>query len=284
MSELRKYGVANTIYFPLIEGGQTNYLQTSPTFVSADVDITIDGAAFTPTSSLPSHLGNGVYQLNLTAAEVTGKIILVTVIDNTATQAWEDQTIIVETYGHANAMHPFDLGSTAPDVNIAQINTDVTAAVNLEADYDGRGYNKSNSTIGKVGDKTGFEIAGDITKLDGLNNISFADVSNAVWDEKRDVHKQKDTFGELVNIDETKLDKIDAQTSQITFKNGDVVSTLDGELVVPTKEEVAAAIREELKTELARIDSSISDCCRRVNRQQSAGNKSFNPNITTGVS
>tara|TARA_Y100000310_G_C20697483_1_gene826728 strand:+ start:866 stop:1720 length:855 start_codon:yes stop_codon:yes gene_type:complete len=283
MAELRKYGVATTIYFPLIEGGQTNYLQTAPTFVAADVDISKDGSSFGTTSNLPSHLGNGVYKLDLTATEITGKIILVTVVDNTATQVWEDQTIIVETYGNVNAMHPFDLGSTAPDVNIAQINTDITAAVNLEADYDGSGFNKSNSTIGKVGDKTGFEIAGNKTKLDDLNDVSTTEIANAVWDAQRDAHKQQGTFGEFVNIDEIKLDKIDAQTTQLVFKDGDVVATLDGESVAPTKEEIASAIREELKTELARIDKPISDCCSDVEREQSTGNKPFTPDIQTGV-
>lgn len=37
---------------------------------------------------------------------------------------------------------------STPDVNVTQISGDATAADNLEADYDGTGYNKSNSTIG----------------------------------------------------------------------------------------------------------------------------------------
>ena len=106
-------------------------------------------------------------------------------------------------------------------MNVAAISADATAANNLEADYDGTGYNKSASTIGtcttntdmrgtdsallassaptnfgdlaitattglvSVGtnnDKTGYSISGTITTLDGLENISAADVNAQVDD------------------------------------------------------------------------------------------------------
>ena len=103
-------------------------------------------------------------------------------------------------------------GTVSADV--VSVSGDSTAAANLEADYDGTGYSKTNSTIGTtttntdmrgtdsallaasvptnfgslaitgagkvtagtVDDKAGYSISGTITTLDGLNNVSVADV------------------------------------------------------------------------------------------------------------
>lgn len=71
-------------------------------------------------------------------------------------------------------------GTGGPDVNVNAISDDTAAATNLEADYDGTGYNKSNSTIGTLttnSDKTGYSISGTKTTLDALNDVSTADVN-----------------------------------------------------------------------------------------------------------
>ena len=71
-------------------------------------------------------------------------------------------------------------GTGGPDVNVNAISDDTTAAANLELDYDGTGYNKTNSTIGTLttnSDKTGYSISGTKTTLDALNDISTADVN-----------------------------------------------------------------------------------------------------------
>ena len=103
-------------------------------------------------------------------------------------------------------------GTVSADV--VSVSGDSTAAANLEADYDGTGYSKTNSTIGTtttntdmrgtdsallaasvpanfgslaitgagkvtagtVDDKAGYSISGTITTLDGLNNVSVAEV------------------------------------------------------------------------------------------------------------
>lgn len=57
--------------------------------------------------------------------------------------------------------------------NVTQLRGDTVAAQNLEADYDGTGYNKSASaigttaTVGSITDKTGYKLASD-----GLDSIS----------------------------------------------------------------------------------------------------------------
>lgn len=91
-----RYGIQQTIYFPLIDAGATDFESTPVTFASGDTQYSIDGGTFANTSNNPAHEGNGIYSLVLTAAEVSGTRIVVTVIDS-ATKAWEDQAIIIST-------------------------------------------------------------------------------------------------------------------------------------------------------------------------------------------
>jgi len=259
MAELRKYGVETTISFPLIKGGATNYLVDPPQFDGADVDISKDGEAFKITVNLPTNIGNGVYKLVLTAEEMQSALINITVIDNTTVQAWEDQCIIIETYGHPNAQHEFDLDQAVQPVDITQIKGNTTPVTNFENDYNSTGYNKKESTIGNIGDKTGFSIAGDKKVLDDLNDISS-------------------------NTDSDLIIKIDAQTSKMKFNDRDIIATLDGEDVgCPSKKDIAAQVRIELNAELERIDRPISECCDDREVEDTANTKPFDPDITTGV-
>lgn len=60
-----------------------------------------------------------------------------------------------------------------PDVNVAEISDDATAANNLEIDYDGTGYAKANSTIGTCTANT---------DMRGTNNAALASVLGALAD------------------------------------------------------------------------------------------------------
>ena len=114
-----------------------------------------------------------------------------------------------------------------PEVDVNSVSDDATAANNLELDYDGTGYNKSNSTIGTcttntdmrgtdsallassaptnfgdlaitvttgevtVGtnnDKTGYSISGTKQTLDDLNDVSPAQVNTEVDTALTDIH------------------------------------------------------------------------------------------------
>ncbi len=87
---------AATIQFPLEDAGTTDFESTPVTFVAADTQISKDGAAFANTGSTPTHVGNGIYELALTAAELNADRIAVTVVD-AATKAWTDFAIIIRT-------------------------------------------------------------------------------------------------------------------------------------------------------------------------------------------
>ncbi|MHC4178345.1 MAG: hypothetical protein ACYSWU_12610, partial [Planctomycetota bacterium] len=71
--------------------------------------------------------GNG-YSLVLTATEMQAARIVVYVVDS-ATKAWLDTAIVVETYGHASAMHAVDLDDS--------VRAGLTALPNAAADAAG---------------------------------------------------------------------------------------------------------------------------------------------------
>lgn len=89
-----RYGIAQTIYFPLITAGGTNF-QDTWTPAAGETQVSIDGGAFANTNGTPAHEGNGIWSLALTAAECSGTRIVVTLSDS-ATDI-EDQAVIIST-------------------------------------------------------------------------------------------------------------------------------------------------------------------------------------------
>jgi hypothetical protein len=156
MAELRKYGAEATIYFPLVDAGAVDFEATPVSFAAGDTQISKDGGAFANTSNNPAHEGNGIYSLVLTSTEMQAAVVVVTVVDS-ATKSWEDQAIIIDTYGNASAQHAIDLDSTF--LTAAQVNTEVDTAL---ADYDAPTKAELDSGLA------------------GLNDLSAADVNAEV--------------------------------------------------------------------------------------------------------
>ena len=196
--------------------------------------------------------------------------------------------------------------TAAVSTNITQISGSSTAADNLELDYTS-GFDKTNSTVGADVVK----ISGDGTAADNLEkdydgtgydktNSSVGDVAASIWDAQRAAHADPGSFGEQVNtevdqigVDLTditnKVNDIKDQTDQMNFVGDDVKATLDGEevnvkdpLVPPTKEENAKAVRDELSTELDRIDAPVSDCTKKGEVSTTTGSKATDSSTTTG--
>lgn len=126
MPFLRKYNTATTIEnIPLITRGSVDY-KVNPTIdSSADVQIRRDTSAFAIMETLPtvSPAGTTSVKITLSAAEMLAKQIVVRFIDTTATKEWEDNEIIIETYGHANAQYKFDFDSIYLDAAITSRST-----------------------------------------------------------------------------------------------------------------------------------------------------------------
>jgi len=106
--QLRKYNVATTVLFPLIARGLSD-LKPGATFAAGDVKIIKDEGAAANTTNLPTDEGSGWYSIALTATELTAARVAISVIDQTAPKVFEDQAVLIETYGNASAQHELDL-------------------------------------------------------------------------------------------------------------------------------------------------------------------------------
>jgi len=142
MSEKRKYGVllttAKAIQFTLFAGVD---IEPAATFEVGDIKISKDGGAEVNTTNLPVDEGQG-YSLILTAVELTAARIRLFIVDQTATKVWLDIDINIETYGHAFALHAFDLNDNVrPDLNAIAIALTIMAGADgvrlatLQANY-----------------------------------------------------------------------------------------------------------------------------------------------------
>lgn len=116
MAFLSKYGVARTIRIPMIKFGVTGFARGSDwTPATGDVQISKDGGAFANIGTLPSAVDattNAVvaeWAFPLTATEMQAAQIVVVVGDAVSGKAVEDQSFVIETYGHASGQHEFDL-------------------------------------------------------------------------------------------------------------------------------------------------------------------------------
>ena len=128
-ANLRKYGLATTLLLPLIKRGAIDF-EPGATFVAGDSKIIKDEGAPANTTNSPVNEGNGIYSLALTATELQASRIVVTVID-AATKVWEDQAILIETYGNGAAQHAFDLDTAQQQVTVASMLADVLTSAAL---------------------------------------------------------------------------------------------------------------------------------------------------------
>lgn len=120
--ELRQYGVATTLYFPLIDKGATDFEATPVTIAAGDCKISQDGGSFSNTTNNFAHVGGGYYSLSLTATEMQAKQIVIKIVDQTGTKEWEDQGINITTCGNASAEIP-----NLADAPVATVDTVVDA-------------------------------------------------------------------------------------------------------------------------------------------------------------
>lgn len=142
---LRKYGVETTINFELFEVDGINFRVDAAHAAGDSVIMKNEGAEASTANGFTDE-GKG-YSLVLSAPEMQAKRIVIYLVDLTATKVWLDKAIVIETYGHASAMHSFDFNTATQNVNIASsddidltatqktsVNTEVDTALN---DYDG---------------------------------------------------------------------------------------------------------------------------------------------------
>lgn len=122
---LRKYatGTGMDVHIPIIKRAVVDgAVGADWTPAAGDVKISIDGAAVANIGTLPVVLAAGNtawWKFVFTNAELTGKVILVSISDS-ATKAIEDDWFIIETYGNASAMYQWDMSVANLPANIVQ--------------------------------------------------------------------------------------------------------------------------------------------------------------------
>ncbi len=106
----RPYGQAATVDgVVLVVRGGSDYA-VNPTIVAGDVTVSLDGAPFANIVSTPlaTPSGTTAIRANFSAAEMTCKRCVVRFISQAFPKLWEDQELIIETFGHVNAQR--DIG------------------------------------------------------------------------------------------------------------------------------------------------------------------------------
>lgn len=124
MIYLRKYGVQTTIDFELFEINGINF-KIDAAHASGDTKIMKNEGAEVNTANGFTDEGQG-YSIVTSTAEMEAARIVVYVADQ-GTKAWLDRTIVIETYGHPNAQHPFLLAASPAN----PINVDSDGNVNV---------------------------------------------------------------------------------------------------------------------------------------------------------
>ena len=134
---LRKYGVATSIMVPVIKAGSIDFAVTGDwTPAAGDVKVSKDEGAFANVGTLPTAQGSH-WDFTLSATEMQASRVVIQVVDS-ATKAVEDQSIIIETYGHASAEHALDLD---------------TATVTVGTNNDKTGYRLSATGVDDILDE-----------------------------------------------------------------------------------------------------------------------------------
>lgn len=120
---LRKYGVQATIQFELYEIDGVD-LRTNWTPAQSDCEIEKNEGGYTICDNTAS--GTTTYKIVLTATEMEFARGALKIVDS-ATKAFLDKVVYIETYGNASAMHAFDLDTAlaSQTVGTCTTNTDM---------------------------------------------------------------------------------------------------------------------------------------------------------------
>ena len=165
---LRKYGVETTIPFTLFEVDGVDF-RVDAAAATADTIVMKDEGVPTACTNIFVDEGTGYSQV-LTATEMTAARIVVYIVDS-ATKVWLDDSYVIETYGHASAMHGFDLNDgSGATLTEAGGTGDQLTAIDLP-----------NQTMDIIGDITG-NLSGSVGSVTGhtaQTGDSFARIGDA---------------------------------------------------------------------------------------------------------
>lgn len=156
---------------PFVDDTDFKTLETALTIANTDVKLSKNGGtSVNKNSGGGTHIANGMYALTFDATDtntvgelagsisVAGALVVVFkfwVLEEAiydallgASAAGFDANARVNVGSWLGTAVTVSTTTNKPEVDVSSISDDSVAANNLEADYDGTGYNKSNSTIG----------------------------------------------------------------------------------------------------------------------------------------
>lgn len=202
---LRKYGVQTTIDFQLYETDGASF-QTGAAHAAGDSVIMEDEGPEGNTDNGFTDEGTG-YSIVLSATEMQTARIVIYVADQTSPAVWIDESVVVETYGNASAMHAFDLDTAVQNVTATTV-----------SDKTGYGLANDAITLAKFDETTAWPLESTDTgvtlvartgadgdtletlsdQLDAVASITADDV----WDEVMDLNAVANcnTARELMNV------------------------------------------------------------------------------------
>ena len=171
------YNKQQTIYFPMIKAGSTDFAVAADwTPAATDCDLSIDGGTWTQATNTVAIAvtGAALWKLTLTAAETQGSTIAIAIVDS-ATKAVEDQAIIGTTQfsGQLEASQGIIIG----EVDTATFTATTTAlegfrlSPNTTEEASADHYNgrlllfTSGALLGQMTDITNYELANSKEKL-----------------------------------------------------------------------------------------------------------------------
>ena len=127
----RLFGTAATISFPVIAFSTSSFHNslTTTLFAAGDFKISLNYADFTNTATLPSITPGGrSIVLSLTSAEMSAAHIELMIVDQTSPKVWEDQAVVIETYGTTSAQHGFNRNSNTVTAHVTSFAANAISA------------------------------------------------------------------------------------------------------------------------------------------------------------
>jgi hypothetical protein len=256
MAELRKYGVQTTILFPLIDAGAVDFEATPVTDSGTDCEIIKDEGTSTTATNDFAHEGRGIYSLVLTATEMQAARIVVTIVDD-ATKAFEDQCVIIDTYGHASAQHAVDLDDGVRAGLTALPNAAADAAGGLPiSDAGGLDLDAMNTNINDIETDTN---ALQIDLADGGRLDLLIDAIKAVTDNLPNSGALTDlaTAASITALNDISTADVNAQVSDV-LKTDTVTEMSQGAPPAsPTMQQILNYLYRELVRNKIVVDTNV---------------------------
>jgi len=267
-----EYGQAANFYLPVIKAGSNNFAVGADwTPAAGDVKISIDGGTAANITTLPTAItmGNGaIWKFALSAAELTGAKIAVTVVD-AATKAVEDQSFVVGTRDHPSALDPrFVRRAATAQAGAAQsITLDASANASDDA-YNGHFLQIVGGTgVGQGGYITDYTGSSKVATMErawvvepdstsrfvifpGMLGATLLEQAGAVFDLATSGHTTAGTFGEAV------VDTLTAADTTIPNLIGTPAADLSADLAA-VKADTAATLEDTGTTLPAQITAGV---------------------------